>query len=162
MSFAPSLNTTPPFWKVVVPVPPAARVLENVGRHVPPIAKHPFLIFRPLVMVVEPVLSIVKAAGLEVAYVSVVVPIENVPPCEENSQCLRLVPAPLSVRTRFLPVVVASWRSANGEVVPRPRLPVAELKKNDDCPRLPKTTVEEANNPPCAKSAEVVAEVTVL
>ena len=47
------------------------------------------------------------SAGVVVPYASVVVPIYRLPPIDENSQCLRFTPAPLSVSTNCLPVVVA-------------------------------------------------------
>ena len=58
---------------------------------------------------------------------------------------MRLAAAPESERTRFLPVVVAIWREANGEVVPIPSLPV-ESQKNGERPAAPKRTDEEAKS----------------
>src|SRR3989344_1193767 len=75
------------------------------------------------------------------------------------SQCLRLVPAPESERTRFFPVVVAIWSEAKGEEVPSPRFPTAPSKKNCERPALPKRTVEEALRPPRSERAVEVALV---
>src|SRR3989344_4724727 len=75
------------------------------------------------------------------------------------SQCLRLVPAPESERTRLFPVVVAIWSEAKGEEVPSPRFPTAPSKKNCERPALPKRTVEEAFKPPRSERAVEVALV---
>ena len=45
--------------------------------------------------------------------------------------------------------------------MPRPRLPVVELKRKFDVPLVPKTTVDEEKSPPNAKSGDVVALVVV-
>ena len=63
---------------------------------------------------------------------------------------------------RFIDVDAAwSDNSAYGEVLPNPRLPVVGLKRKVDVPADPKATVDDAKNPPMAKSGEVVAEVVV-
>ena len=87
----------------------------------------------------RPLLRMVSAAGELVAYASVLVPIYRLPPCEEKSQCLRLAVAPESERTRFLPVVVASWRVANGVVVPTPMRPLVVKFPFDVVVALPPT-----------------------
>ena len=84
------------------------------------------------------------AAGEDVLYASLLVPIYRLPPCDEKSQCLRFAAAPESERTRFFPVVVAIWRVANGVVVPKPRFPIDESKRNGDLPAVPKTMVDDA------------------
>ena len=66
------------------------------------------------------------------------------------------------VKSVWFTEVDAAWseRSANGEVVPRPRFPVAELNTSGDCPRSPKRTVDDARNPAVSKSG-VLVEFTV-
>ena len=58
--------------------------------------------------------------------------------------------------------VDAAWseRSAYGEVVPRPRFPVEELKMNCVPFALPKRTVLEACKPFVSSNVEEVAEVS--
>src|SRR3989344_1718909 len=84
---------------------------------------------------------------------------KRVPPCDEKSQCLRFAPAPESESTRFLPVVVAICKVANGEVVPNPKFPVEESKRNPPTPAFPNRTVEDAFSPPRSESAVEVALV---
>ncbi len=74
----------------------------------------------------------------------------------ENSQCLRFDPAPESESASVFPVVVAIWIAANGEVVPRPSVPVAESKKNGEMPAFPKRMVDDAKSPPKSWRAVVV------
>ena len=74
---------------------------------------------------------------------------------------MRLAPAGVSVSTRFFPVVVAIWRAAKGEEVPRPRLPIVESKKNSERPPVPKRTVEEAKRLFWNQNGVEVADVVV-
>jgi hypothetical protein len=69
-----------------------------------------------------------SAESVDVAKRSVEVPMYKFPPIEENNQCFKFVPAPLSESTRFFPVVVAIWSVANGVEVPRPKFPTDESK----------------------------------
>jgi hypothetical protein len=109
----------------------------------------------------RPEFVMVSAADEDVAYPSVVVPMYRLPPMLENSQCLRFDPAPESLNTRFLPVVVAIWRVANGVEVPRPRLPIELSQRNSDFVLVPKRTVDEAYRCCWSHMLEVVAAVVV-
>jgi hypothetical protein len=74
-------------------------------------------------MPIRPLLRIVNAAGLEVAYASVDVPIYRLPPIEEKSQCLLFAAALVSVRAND-GRVPATWRFHCGVLVPMPTIPL--------------------------------------
>ena len=75
-----------------------------------------------------PALVIERAAGEEVAYASVLVPIYRLPPMEEKSQCLRFAPAEVSERASD-GRVPATWKSQFGVEVPTPTFPPYGLRR---------------------------------
>jgi len=119
---------SPPSVQLELPPPPPIHVPFTAQQ--PPVRLTPLAKLdvaadeekRALEMVVE---ALVMERSVVVAYASEVEPIENTPEADVRDQCLRLVPAPMSVRTSCglnvaLADVLASWRSQLGVVVPMP------------------------------------------
>ena len=108
-----------------------------------------------------PALVMVRAAGEEVAYASVLVPIYRLPPMEEKSQCLRFAPAEVSERASD-GRVPATWKSQFGVEVPTPTFPPYGLRRRLlVVPALPMMKLPEAEEigPP---KVVVAVELKVL